>query len=76
MSAEHDVASKEREVQQLKNTLQHKNAQAHQASKLMVWHEQRREITDGSLQTIRNGLVALLHELDLLVARRNHTARS
>ena len=58
VSTEDVLANKEREVQQLKSTLQHRNAQAHQASKLMAWHERRREMTDGGLQTIRNGLVA------------------
>lgn len=74
-SVESELASKERQIQQLKSTLQHRNFQEQQQSKMLAWRDNKRDVTDFGLQAMRNSLVALLHEFDSLVAKRNSMAR-
>ncbi|KAK5082545.1 hypothetical protein LTR70_007651 [Exophiala xenobiotica] len=75
--ARDELVSHERQIQQLKRTLEHKNVQEHQRSKTLDWYEHSRQVTGLGLQSIRNSLVALLHEADsLAVKRKNVTDRS
>ncbi|KAK5071392.1 hypothetical protein LTR24_010558 [Lithohypha guttulata] len=74
-SLEDALVNKEREVQQLKSTLQHRNMQEQGRSKMLAWYESKHELTDVGLQGLRHGLVALLQQCDLLITQRHGRAR-
>lgn len=74
--AEDELRTAEEQARQLRNTLQHKVIQERQQAKTLAWLQGKRELTDYGLQSIRTSLSAVLHEVDLLVVRTQHSNRT